>query len=134
MMCLKKSSRIENLLSYYKKDSEITKINKNSGRATVVSDETFYLINKCNELSGFSDGAFDISFAGVGRLWKFGENFIPPSNALIKKNLKFVNYKNILLDSKNKTVTLKIRGMEIGLGSIGKRYAIGRAVENSKVQ
>ncbi|MBN2403112.1 MAG: FAD:protein FMN transferase [Spirochaetes bacterium] len=125
-------NRIENLLSYYMKDSEITKINKNSGNPTVVSDETFYLINKCNELSELSDGAFDISFSAVGKLWKFGGNFMPPSDALIKTKLKFVNYKNILLDSQNKTVTLKLKGMAIGLGSIGKRYAIGRAAKKIK--
>ena len=119
--------RIEALLSYFRPDSDVSKINNAHG-AVWVHEETFSLIKKCNSLSELSSGAFDISFAGVGQLWTFGRDFMVPPDKEIQVRLRLVNYKNITLNDKNKTVRLEVAGMKIGLGSIGKRYAIGRAV------
>lgn len=121
-------ARIEARISYYREDSDIARINAAAGRPVKVSDETIDLIRRCDVLSRNSGGAFDISFAPVGRLWKFGAAPRLPSPEDLQAALALVDYRKIHIDGKNGTVRLERPGMAIGLGSIGKRYAIGRAV------
>jgi hypothetical protein len=61
--------RIEGLLSKYKADSEISKLNR-LGRLKV-SPETFYIIKKAKEFWQLSNGAFDITVAPLMDLWGF---------------------------------------------------------------
>ena len=119
--------RIEKMISFYDESSDVSRINASRGWVAV-GDETFALIRKCRELSVNSKGAFDISFAGAGDLWKFGDKFAVPDSSAVRARLGLVNFRNIILDGKNKRVRLARTGMKIGLGSIGKRYAIGCAV------
>jgi thiamine biosynthesis lipoprotein len=44
-----------------------------------------------------------------------------------KHLLKLINYRNIILDAENNTVSLKEKGMRIGFGGIGKGYAAEQA-------
>jgi thiamine biosynthesis lipoprotein len=77
--------------------------------------------------SRLSDGAFDISFASVGKLWNFRAGVIPDP-AAVKAQLPFVDYRQIRVDQEHSTVFLPAREMEIGLGGIGKGYAMDRAM------
>jgi len=55
-------SRIEKLMSFYKPESEISKINQNAGvKPTAVSRELFNLIKKSIAISNETKGAFDIT-------------------------------------------------------------------------
>ena len=121
--------RVQNLLNFYGNASEISKINNAKGSETIINKEVFNLIERCNNLSKMSNGAFDISFASLGNAWKFDENFVPPTKQSINSKLHLVNYKNIILNKKKCSVLLKNKEMKIGLGSIGKRYAIGQAID-----
>jgi thiamine biosynthesis lipoprotein len=77
--------------------------------------------------SKLSDGAFDISFASVGKLWNFRSGVIPDP-ADVKAQLPYVDYRKIRVDDERSTVFLPAREMEIGLGGIGKGYAMDRAM------
>jgi thiamine biosynthesis lipoprotein len=46
-----------------------------------------------------------------------------PSAEAIKKSVEKVGYKNIILDSVNTTIFLKLKGMKIGFGALGEGYA-----------
>ena len=121
--------RIENIISSWDKNSETTKINNNSGIAPVkVSEELFDLINRSIQISKITDGAFDISYASMDKIWKFDGTMVKmPSAEVIKKSVEKVGYKNIILDYKEQTVFLKLKGMKIGFGAIGKGYAADKA-------
>jgi len=122
-------SRIEALISSWKTTSETSNINKNAGVNPVkVSEELFSLIQRTLQISNLTDGAFDISYASMDKLWKYdGSMTQMPSKEAIKKSVAKVGYQDIIVDPKNSTVFLKNKGMKIGFGAIGKGYAADKA-------
>ncbi len=118
-------SRIENLISDWKSDSQISEVNRNAGVQPVKVDrEVFELTQRALRFSEVTNGGFDISFAAMDRIWKFdGSMTEMPSEEAIKKSVEKVGYKNIVLDSVNTTIFLKLKGMKIGFGALGEGYA-----------
>lgn len=121
--------RIEKLISSWDPNSQTSEINRNAGlKAVTVNRELFSLIQRAIKISEITDGAFDISYASMDRIWKFdGSMNEMPSEEEIKASVAKVGFKNILLDEKNSTVFLKKSGMKIGFGAIGKGYAADKA-------
>ncbi|MGO4773260.1 FAD:protein FMN transferase [Flavobacterium sp. W22_SRS_FK3] len=121
-------SRIENLISDWKPDSQVSEVNQNAGIKPVKVDrEVFELTQRAIKLSQLTNGAFDISFAAMDRIWKFdGSMTEMPSAEAIKKSVEKVGYKNIILDSIQSTIFLKLKGMKIGFGALGEGYATDR--------
>ncbi len=128
-LAISEISRIEKLISSWDKNSQTSLINKNSGLKPVkVDKELFQLIERALKVSKLTNGAFDISFASMDKIWKFdGSMSTMPSADIIKKSVEKVGYQNILLDTENQTVFLKFKGMKIGFGAIGKGYAADKA-------
>jgi len=130
-------TRIEKLISSWDPASQTSEINRNAGIKPVKVDEELYnLIGRSVEISKLTDGAFDISFASMDKIWKFdGSMTEMPSEEAIKQSVAKVGYQNIILDPENFTVFLKLEGMKIGFGAIGKGYAADKAkkllVENN---
>lgn len=118
-------TRIENLISDWKSDSQVSEVNQNAGvRPVKVDREVFELTKKAIHFSEITNGAFDISFAAMDRIWKFdGSMTTIPSDEAIKKSVEKVGYKNIILDSVQSTIFLKLKGMKIGFGALGEGYA-----------
>jgi len=122
-------SRIEKLISSWDSNSETSEINRNSGIKPVKVDlELFQLIQRSIAISQLTDGAFDISFASMDRIWKFdGSMKSMPSKEEIAASVKKVGYRNIELNSMDTTVFLRLEGMKIAFGAIGKGYAADKA-------
>jgi FAD:protein FMN transferase len=122
--------RIEALLTTFRESSETNQINAQAGIAPVVpSPEVYALIARCLRISALTQGAFDITYGGVDKsLWNFDTRMTAlPDAALARSSVRLVNYKNVVLDPKEKSVFLKLKGMRIGFGGIGKGYAAERA-------
>lgn len=102
------------------------RINENSGISPVlVDDETIMLIKESQKISELSHGIFDISFASIGHLWRQAKNRGEMlDNDLVHERLKHINYRLIQIDEDKKTIFLPHREMKIGLGGIGKGYAV----------
>lgn len=118
--------RIESVLTTFRDDSETNLINRNAGIQPVkVSDEVFYLIERSIKISKLTQGAFDITYGSIEkRLWNFDQHMTSlPDPDVAKQMIRLINYRNIILDPENKTVFLKLEGMRIGFGGIGKGYA-----------
>lgn len=113
------------------KGSEVDKINSNAGIKPVkVSADVFDLVEKAQFFSKNSGGSFDMAIGPITSLWHIGfDDARKPSQAEIDSALKLVNYKNIVLDKKNKTVYLKQKGMQLDLGGIAKGYITDEVVK-----
>lgn len=124
-------SRIEKMISSWDPESETSLINKYAGiRPVKVSHELFKLIERSIQISIITDGAFDITFASIDQVWKFdGSMVCSPTAAEVKKSIAKVGYQNIVLDEDAQTVFLKLKGMKISFGGIGKGYAADKAKE-----
>jgi thiamine biosynthesis lipoprotein len=122
-------TRIENLISDWKSDSQVSEVNQNAGIKPIKVDrEVFELTKKAIHFSEITSGAFDVSFAAMDRIWKFdGSMTNMPSDEAIKKSVEKVGYKNIILDSIQSTIFLKLKGMKIGFGALGEGYAADKS-------
>ena len=118
--------RVEKLLTTFNDSSETNQVNAAAGITPVqVSEETFRLIQRSIRISDITQGAFDISYGSVDKsLWNFDASMTKlPDEKTARRMVRLINYRNILLDEKEKTVFLKEPGMRIGFGGIGKGYA-----------
>jgi thiamine biosynthesis lipoprotein len=119
--------RIDSLMSHYREDSEISRVNRDAGKnETKVSPEMFRMIERAIEFSSLSEGAFDITIGPVFRLWNFREGKFPEEKKL-RENLKKVGYRQIKIDRSRSSIFLQEEGMEIDLGAIAKGYAVDSA-------
>jgi thiamine biosynthesis lipoprotein len=116
--------RIENLISDWIPTTQISKVNQNAGIAPVkVEKEVFELIVRANKISKLTNGAFDISYASMDKIWKFdGSLKEMPTEEAIKNSVAKVGYQNIILNENESTIFLKNKGMKLGLGGIGQGY------------
>ena len=123
--------RIEKLVSSWDEESETSEINKNAGiRPVKVSVELFKLIERANQISEITNGAFDITFAGLDKIWMFdGSMKLRPTKDEIIQSVSKVGYKKIIMNEEDRTVFLQLKGMKIGLGGIAKGYAADMAKE-----
>jgi thiamine biosynthesis lipoprotein len=125
------AARLEQLLSKYIPDSEISKLN-HSGKLKV-SPETFYVIKKSEELWKKTEGAFDITVAPLVSLWGFSNrDFRIPDDVQIRKALVLVGSDKIILHEKDNVVEFKTSGMQIDLGAVAKGFALDCAVKKLK--
>ncbi len=123
-------SRIERLLTTFADSSQTNLINKYAGIKPVEVDrEVFDLIERALKISLLTQGAFDITYGSIDkRFWNFDLSMTElPDAVTAGESVRLINYRNVILDKKNRAVFLKEKGMRIGFGGIGKGYAADRA-------
>lgn len=130
-LAINEVKRIENLISDWIPTTPISVINNNAGIKPIkVEDELFELVERAIKVSKLTNGAFDISYASMDKIWKFdGSMKEMPSQEAIKKSVERIGYHNIILNKKDKTIFLKLQGMKLGLGGIGQGYIADKVKE-----
>ncbi len=130
-MAVAEVKRVENLISDWIPTTPVSEINRNAGIKPVkVSQELIDLVDRSLKISALTDGAFDISYASMDKIWKFdGSMKEMPTPEAIKKSVEKIGYKNIIVDHANSTIFLKNKGMKIGMGGIGQGYIADRIKE-----
>jgi len=118
-------AEIEARMTINKPDSELIEVNKAAGiRPVKVTADVFEVISNGLRYSADGNGAFDITVAPLVQLWGIGTPTARiPGDQEIKTALRFINYRDVILDEKASTVFLKKRGMGLDLGSVAKGYA-----------
>jgi len=116
--------RIENLFSFFKDGSDISRINCEAGKNWIkVSDDTVSVLEIAKEVSEAGDGAFDVTTGILTDYWRRSLNKkVIPDKSTIHSRLSLVNYKDILIDREDNLVKLARAGQKIDLGGIGKGY------------
>ena len=122
-------ARIENLMSEWKTDSEISKVNREAAaRAIKVGPDLYRVLARGVAIAKASGGAFDISWAALRGVWDFQSRSPKlPSKASLSKAVALVDYRRIHLNRQTSTVRLGQVGMSLGLGGIAKGYGVDRA-------
>ena len=119
--------RIDRTMSPHKEDSELSRINRDAGAGPVaVSPEMARLIVRAAEFSALSGGAFDITYAAVGRLYDY-RNRVRPGDAELAAARAAVGWRHLVLDSQAGTVRFARPGMRIDLGGFAKGHAVDNA-------
>ncbi len=124
--------RLDALLSVWKPDSEVLRLNAAAGSHPVpVSAETREVLRIARQVSEWTGGAFDVTFGALSGLWKFDaqdKDGTVPDPARVKAALALVDYRALTIDDGAGTAFLARAGMRVHLGGIGKGYAVDRAV------
>ena len=119
--------RIDKTMSPHKADSDLSIINRDAGKMPVaISAEMFHLLARAAYFSRLSEGAFDISYAAVGRLFDYRLQ-TRPNDAELAKAREAVGYRHIQLDAKNMTVQFFRPDVCIDLGGFAKGHAVDNA-------
>ena len=127
-------SEYEKTLSRTVDGSDIDRINKASGEATAVNEETLQVISKGIGFGDLSGGVFDITVGKASALWDFHESLeeggteVPSAEAL-KEASGHIDYKAISIDEASGTVRLDDPEMMLDLGGIAKGYIADRVSE-----
>lgn len=123
--------RLEELLSEWRADSEISRINAAAGRQPVeVGADALAVVRAGLQVSRWSNGAFDLSWAALRGLYRFDvEQPQTPSLVALRRQRRLINWQDIVVDPQHGTVFLKRKGMAIGTGGIAKGYALDRVGE-----
>lgn len=123
-------ARLEDVLSEWREDSEISAINRaaGNGRPVRVGPDTLRVVSAGVDVSRWSDGAFDLSWAALRGLYTFqpGEHRVPAIEE-VRARLPLIEWTDIHVDPDASTVRLAREGMVIGTGGIAKGYALDRA-------
>lgn len=124
--------RFGQLIDFYSDNSELARINRNSGMKPVqVSPETFDVIQKALRVSENSNGAYDPTIGPIVKLWDFHKRK-KPADRDIRDTLPLVNFRDVVIDRNTSTVFLRKKGMMLDLGGIAKGYAADLAVKKLK--
>jgi FAD:protein FMN transferase len=122
--------RLDNLLSNYKPESALSRVNRNAHFHTeTIPSDLYRVIEQSLQFSKLSGGEFDISIAPLVNLWKSalrGEG--TPSRAQQDEVRSCIGYEKIELTPPNQ-VRFRSSCLQLDLGAIGKGYAIDRAAK-----
>jgi FAD:protein FMN transferase len=122
--------RIDRLMSHYKNDSELSRVNREAAKSFIkVDPELFDFIAECLRYSRESEGAFDITVGPLMKAWGFfrGEGRMPTEAELSEARSR-VGYWRVILNRKDGSIYFDRAGVEIDLGGVAKGYAVDRAV------
>jgi len=120
---------IDDTMSTYKPTSEVSQVNAKAANGPMhISKELFDLLTTAKEYSVITEGAFDITYASVGYLYDFRKHQHPDEEQ-IAKALPAIDYRHVILDSKNQTVYFSQKGVRIDLGGIAKGYSVDRGID-----
>jgi thiamine biosynthesis lipoprotein len=122
--------RLEAQLSFYRRSSEVSRINARAADEPVpVEPRLFRLLLRARRLYEETQGAFDVTVAPLMRCWGFvgGTGRLPDPEALAEARARSGMHR-VTLDEARRTVAFERPGVMIDLGGIGKGYAVEEAV------
>ena len=129
-------SRIEeinDILSDYMPDSELSRLSKRSGSGeqVTVSKPLFDFLERSVEISKETDGWFDITIGPYTHIWRglnrMSEPTLPDVEELANARSR-VGFDMLSLDAANQTASLEKEGMRLDPGGIGKGFASDTAL------
>jgi FAD:protein FMN transferase len=125
--------RLEELLSTWRADSELSQVNAEAGRRPVqVSPETLQLLMLALDIAELTHGGLNIALGPAIEAWSVTERQRIPQKEELDRLRPLVDLTNIRINREARTIYLLRKGMRIDVGGIGKGYAADRAVEEMK--
>jgi thiamine biosynthesis lipoprotein len=123
--------RLEQQMSVYRDDSEISELNRAAfDQAVEIEPRLFEILALGVQLYRDTGGAYDLTAGPLSQIWGFYQRAgrVPTAGELAESMTR-VGTGKIELNAERLTVRFRVPGMQINLGSIGKGYALDRAAE-----
>jgi len=123
------TARIDRLMSTYKDESEISKINRLAAKKPVVcGDELFDLVRRSLDISVLTLGAFDVTYDSVGQHYDFRSRQRPDTDTVASER-ENIDYRLVELDQATRSISFLKEGVRINLGGIAKGYVVERGID-----
>jgi FAD:protein FMN transferase len=122
---------LEQQMTVYRDDSEVSRINATAHLGPVeVEEGLFRLLERAVEIGKGTGGAYDVTAGALSLAWGFvrGPRRVPDTATLAEARSR-TGLQHLRLDPDRRTLAFDRAGIMINLGSIGKGYAIDRAVD-----
>ncbi|MGC4053560.1 MAG: FAD:protein FMN transferase [Paludibaculum sp.] len=121
--------RLEDLLSIYRDDSEMSRLNRSGSAECGAVPEVYQLVRLAVGLWKATDGGFDIAVAPLVRIWGFfrGPRRVP-SDGEIEQALAACGSRHLYFPKSSGLIGFRRLGVEFNPGAIGKGYAIDQAI------
>ncbi|HEY3214911.1 MAG TPA: FAD:protein FMN transferase [Candidatus Eisenbacteria bacterium] len=123
---------VDRQMSVHRADSQLSRVNRAAGRGAVAVDrEVIEVVSLARAAAERSGGLYDPTVLPLMRLYGFyGQGETPyPSDRAIARTLATVDWRQVALDPARRTLGLEHAGAGLDLGSIGKGWALDRAVD-----
>jgi FAD:protein FMN transferase len=121
--------RLDRVLSHFKDDSDLSRLNRDGARGFVTVDPSLYdIVEQSIDWSRRTGGTFDVTIAPLLRTWKQAyADGRRPSDEEVAATKRCVGSDKIALEARNR-VHFRSTCLAIDLGGIGKGYAVDRAL------
>jgi FAD:protein FMN transferase len=119
---------LEQQLTVYRDDSEMSRINRRASRSPVeVEPRLFDLLRQSIRIAENTSGAFDPTTGPLIALWRCcrAEHRIPAPDEIAEAKRR-MGIESVVFDETNHTIGYLCEGFELNLGGIGKGYALDR--------
>jgi thiamine biosynthesis lipoprotein len=113
--------RLERMMSRYRADSLVSAMHRSAGHGLVMAPpELLAVLQRANELSRLSDGAFDIT-VGAYHGWSFDpQDARMPAPEELRRERRLVDFRDVLIHPETGQAGLSRPGMRIDLGGVAK--------------
>ena len=130
---LKEIRRLEELLSTWIPESELSRVNAAAGKHPVqVSRETMDLLQYSLKMDNLTEGGFNITVGPAVSAWNVSDKGRLPTQQELAVLRPLINLKNLQLNRQSKTIFLSHLGMQVDVGGIGKGFAADLAADVMK--
>lgn len=122
-------STIDLLMSTWKPDSEISRLNAfEEDAAFPVSDETLEVLQLATDVNAGSGGAFDVTVGPAVAAWGFGAGALAesPTDAELELLADLVGFEKLRVDPALGEVRKANPGVRVDLSAVAKGYAVDR--------
>lgn len=126
-----KVETLDSLLSSYRSDSELMRVNRRAAEEPVpVGYHLFTILDRAEEFARHSKGALDVTAGPLIQLWRESRRTrrLPDSTTLQRARGR-VGWQHLSLDEEAQTVAFRRAGMELNLGGLAKGYVLDQALE-----
>lgn len=117
-------------MSTYQKDSEITQFNQSRSTDWVgISEDFGYVLSVAQQISTWSDGAFDVTVGPLVNLWGFGPQAVPeriPPADSIRAQMANMGYHKLDLREDLLAVRKQIPTMYCDLSAVAKGFGVDK--------
>jgi thiamine biosynthesis lipoprotein len=125
-------AELERVLSDYDPQSELSRLSESAGggQPVAVSDDLWVVLQRSQQLSGRTEGAFDITVGPLVRLWRRARRQarLPVDDALCEARAA-VGRQFLILNEETRTAELTRPEMRLDAGGIGMGYAVDEALK-----
>lgn len=123
--------RLEQQLTVFREDSEVSRLNQRAAEAPVQVESGLYaLLDQAARIHRETEGAFDVSTGALINVWTLHRRRGDvPSPDELEAARSQSGMQHALLEPDAHSIRYLRSGLSINLGSIGKGYALDRAVD-----